>query len=502
MKKHLSIFLILLAISFYGCSKTELIELPITTSSEKSLQYYHKAHDYYSTTDFPEGWMMLDSALALDPNFAMANLWRWHPDPNIRMQYRNKAYSLINKVSKPEKYILKSNQFEDIGNMDSALFYIQKLVNENQGSYQAYNELGILYGTRNELKLSEEAFKKAIELNPENYQAYTYLNGLHIAYGFYNILPEEDRNIKKGMEYSERLIKMKPDRAHGYHFKANCYRQIGDFEKAIPLYEKAVEMSKGTTSEAAEMYVSGHNIMFAGDFDAARERYQEALEVVIEFQTEKAIRQFITISYLFQRNFEGALDNLYTMKETFEAKTNLEESYLLWELREIERLKFICYAHNQMEKEAERSLNESIALNKKITLIRKDESSEKAHKVFVVYNKAWNDILFGNYQSAKTRLDDLKTLAGSFQNPTAFDGYYGLSGMLELMERNTEDSEEMFKKGDIRNVYFNYFKALALKANGKQEKAKEIFTSISSENFSYLELSLVKGLAHAQLKNI
>ena len=155
-----------------------------------------------------------------------------------------------------------------------------------------------------------------------------------------------------------------------------------------------------------------------------------------------------------------------------------------------------------MEKEAEQSLNESIALNKKITLIRKDESSEKAHKVFVVYNKAWNDILFGNYQSAKTRLEDLKTLASSFQNPTAFDGYYGLSGMLELMERNTEDSEEMFKKGDIRNVYFNYFKALALKANGKQEKAKEIFTSISSENFSYLELSLVKGLAHAQLKNI
>ena len=90
--KNISYSLLLFVI--VGCSKKELIELPITTSSEKALKYYKKAQDYYLTTDFPEGWAMLDSALALDPNFALASLWRWHPDPSIRIKNRKKRRSI------------------------------------------------------------------------------------------------------------------------------------------------------------------------------------------------------------------------------------------------------------------------------------------------------------------------------------------------------------------------------------------------------------------------
>ena len=169
---------------FSACSKKTVVELPITTASPKALEYYKRAMDYYLTTDFPEGWAMLDSALALDPQFAMASVWRWHPDPNIRTKNRNKAYSLIDSVSKAEQYMLKANKFEDSGNLDSALFYIKKLVDENPNSYEAYNELGTAHGQRNELGLSEKAFKKAIEINPNNYKAYTYLFGQHITYGY------------------------------------------------------------------------------------------------------------------------------------------------------------------------------------------------------------------------------------------------------------------------------------------------------------------------------
>ena len=75
-------------------------------------------------------------------------------------------------------------------------------------------------------------------------------------------------------------------------------------------------------------------------------------------------------------------------------------------------------------------------------------------------------------------------------------------GMLQLMEGNPQEAEQLFHKGDKRETYFNYFKALALKANGKKEKAKEILSAISSENFSYLELSLVKGLSQDQLQKL
>ena len=242
MNKLFNVIFIIVII-FSACSKKPVVELPITTSSPKALEYYKKAMDYYKTTDWPEGWGMLDSALAIDPNFALASLQRWHPDPDIRTKNRKKAYSLMGEVSSAEKYILKSNQFGDAGNSDSALYNIQKLVEENPESYDAYNRLGLVYGGRKEMLLSEEAYKKAIELNPDNYEAYTRLCGQHIMYGFYAILPEDNRDIEKGREYTEKLIELKPNRAHGYHFKANSFRQTAEFKKAIPLYDRAIELS-------------------------------------------------------------------------------------------------------------------------------------------------------------------------------------------------------------------------------------------------------------------
>ena len=489
-------------ILLFSCADKAIEQLPITTNSEKARKHYQKAREYYLTTDFPEGWSSLDSALAIDPNFAMASLIRWHPDPSIRTKNRKKAYSLINTVSIAEKYILKSNRSEDEGNLDSALYYVKKLVEEYPNSYESYNQLGVIYGSRNELKLAEQAFKKSLEIYPNNYMAYTYLFGQHVPYGFYDLLPTEERDINIGLKYAEKLIELKPNSAHGFHAKANCYRQEGEFEKAIPLYDKAVELSKGTSSEATENYVSGHNIMFAGDFDKARERYKQALKVVNEIQIESSIKTFITISYLFQRNFEGALDNLYSMEEALNNNKNIDSSYLLWQLREIERLKFICYAHNQMEKESQKALEKTIELNQEFVNLSKDETGVKQHKAYKTSHTAWNDILFGNYVLAKERLDELNKIVSSYQDPTALWLYNGLMGMLHLMEGNPGKGEIMFEKADNRNPYFNYFKALTLKANGKKEEAKTILSDISNENFSYLELSLVKELAKSQLDKI
>ena len=83
MKNIFKVFL-LVTIILSSCSKNEVVELPITTTSPKALDYYKKALEYYLTTDFQEGFGMLDSALSFDPDFAMASLIRWHPDPDVR----------------------------------------------------------------------------------------------------------------------------------------------------------------------------------------------------------------------------------------------------------------------------------------------------------------------------------------------------------------------------------------------------------------------------------
>ena len=47
--------------------------------------------------------------------------------------------------------------------------------------------------------------------------------------------------------------------------------------------------------------------------------------------------------------------------------------------------------------------------------------------------------------------------------------------------------------------YYTYFKALALKANGKIEESNSLFQEIASKNFYGIQSALVRNLAIAQL---
>ena len=79
--------------------------------------------------------------------------------------------------------------------------------------------------------------------------------------------------------------------------------------------------------------------------------------------------------------------------------------------------------------------------------------------------------------------------------------FYGLSGMADLMEGNYEGAINKFFKGNENNIYFNYFKALAFKAAGKEEDAKNEFTKIANTNFSNWNIAIVRRLANKQLGN-
>ena len=71
MNKLFNVFFII-ALVFSACSKKPVIELPITTSSPKALEFYKKAMLSAQVGDDFEKRQHLDSALFLDPGFVMA----------------------------------------------------------------------------------------------------------------------------------------------------------------------------------------------------------------------------------------------------------------------------------------------------------------------------------------------------------------------------------------------------------------------------------------------
>jgi len=496
--KNLFKILLFLTIIISSCSKKELIKLPITTSSTKALEYFERAMLSYQVGDGPECNADLDSALALDPEFAMALEFYESQNQRENIEFREKAKLLFPKISEGERKIISIREGYREGNMDKALESAKWLVSNHADSYESYVWLGIVQSDRYELDDATQTLKKAIELNPDCYDAYDILMGHHIGAGNQVMLPVEKRNVKLGMKYGDELIRIRGDHGYPYHFKANVYRQLGEFEKAKPLYEKSIEKRKGRSSESTAYLVSGHNYMFSGDLKTARERYDKAIELQKEPNWKFVLSFYLTVSHIFDNDYYGALDNINKVEEAL-SSYNFDDVSLVSRQRDISWQKLVCYAHNQMEEEAYEALTQQIKYNKQRAALLNDENVFRNVKSFEQYLTAWVNILFGKYEVAKKNLATLKDFQQKRNDPTAMYGYHHLLGLTHLMEGNHQAAVENFKKGDETDIYFNYFKGLSLKATGNKAAADQIFTDIININFAAWDLAIVKKLAQKQL---
>jgi len=495
MKKALIVFI---ALFITSCSKQPVVELPITTSSPEALEYYIKAMLSEEVGDGFEKRQYLDSALVLDPSFVMA-LDRYESlDPIKKREQREKAQSLQNTVTEAEQFMLNIRNAYRSGNMDEALIGAEKLVSQYGDYYEPYVWLGVAQSDRNELDEATKSLKKAIEINPDCYQAYNMLMGHHIAAGTQVMLPEEKRDIELGMKYGDELIRIRGDHGYPYHFKANVYRQLGEFEKAKPLYEKSIEKRKGLSSEATAYLVSGHNFMFGGDLKTARERYAKAIGLTKTNNSWFNLNFYLLCSYMFDNDYIGAIEHINYVEENLETK-GFDEVTLFQRKSQINWQKMVCYAHNQMEEDAYSALEQNLKFSKTRAELLKDENTWRGTRSDEQFETAWVNILFGKYEEAKKNLAKLKEIQEKRNDPTAMYGYYGLMGMTHLMEGNYQEAVDNFNKGNETNIYFNYFKGLSLRAIGEEGRAIKTFQDIAKINFSNWNIAIVKRLAQKQL---
>ena len=500
MNKLLNV-IIIIAVVFSACSKTPVIELPITTPSPKALEYYKKAMLSAQVGDDFEKRQYLDSALVLDPNFVMA-LDRYESlDPIKKRKQREMAKSLQNTVTEAEQLILKiRNAYRD-GNMDDALENAKNLVENYSDAYESYVWLGQVQSDRYELDDAIKTLKKSIELNPDSYEAYSLLMGHHIAAGTQVMLPEEKRDEELGTKYGDELIRTRGDHGLPYHFKANVYRQRGEFEKAKPLYEKSIQKRKGLSSEGTAYVVSAHNYMFGGDLKTARERYKKAIDLTKTADSWFSLNFYLLCSYMFDNDYIGAIEHINKVGDNLETK-DFDSVSLLRRKAQISWQKMVCYAHNQMEEDAYIALEQNLKLSTMRAEILSDENTWRSTRSGEQYKTAWVNILFGKYEEAKKNLIKLKEIQKKRNSPTAMYGYYGLMGMTLLMEGNYHEAVDSFNKGNETNIYFNYFKGLSLRAAGQEERAIKTFQDIAKINFSNWNIAIVKRLAQKQLGGV
>ncbi|MDA8106595.1 MAG: tetratricopeptide repeat protein [Nitrospiraceae bacterium] len=132
----------------------------------------------------------------------------------------------------------------------------------------AYYRLGIAYLSSDKVQQAFVEFHKAYDLNPHNKEI---LNAIGIVY----LLHLDE--TKKAIEWFDKAIKEDPSFSEAYNNLGYSYERLGDFDRAISFYRKALSNPLYPTAEKA--YINMGNAYYRlGKNDAALQSYKEAIK--------------------------------------------------------------------------------------------------------------------------------------------------------------------------------------------------------------------------------
>lgn len=200
--------------------------------------------DVYSDPDewFPDAIRMLNQALDLDPNYALAH---W----GIGAAWE--AY-----------YVAKGNERY----LESAIKHFEKAYELNSELAEANLALGWTYFYKENLEKATESFKRALDISPNSSLINCDVGIFLVSMGLY----------QSSFKYFNRAIQVEPSYLRAYELSSPCYWYIGEYEKGAELIKKALELEDSNAKLYLELAM--HLIMLEL-FDEADKAIEEAEKI-------------------------------------------------------------------------------------------------------------------------------------------------------------------------------------------------------------------------------
>ena len=489
------------ALVLSACSNVEDVPLPFTSTNEKATEFFNKAVNHFDQGEWQEARDNFQSALRVDPNFIMANMWGWSEDPVQTRKYRETAIANKENANDAEKIMIEMLEARRKGKASKRLELAKELVNKYSSSSEAHVILGNVYTSQDNLDKAIESYENALKINPDNYNAWRELAKHHIVIGNNSMLPKDKQDKSKAVKYAEEMLRIRPKAPNAHQYRANIERQHSNFDEANKLYQKMVDVCNetGSTAKSTALIISAHNLLFSGQLNNSMTRYDEAIAISESPQTAHNLKLYKAVANLFYDKYYEGLEVLNEMMKDV-SETSASQEAVNGNTAQIFWNRMMMQAHNQQKSEAFKSLNQW----KKYRKIDLDMDKEREVNGYNATNyamEAWMHTLFGDYNEAKSLLAKHYEIAKTWESAGAFDTYNGIYGMVYVMQGNPSKALEYFDdRIDPGNYqYYSYFKALALKATQKEEEAKEIFEFIANYNFLSWEVGLTRNLAQKEL---
>lgn len=453
-------------------------KVPITTKSDDARKEFLQGRDLAEKLLAQDSLQHFDKALALDPDFASAELARANNSPTAKefFDHLNKAVSLADKASDGEKFFILANQAGTNGDVTKQKDALDKLVTAYPNDERAQFALGNYYFGQQAYGPAIEHYKKATELAPNYSPAY---NILGYAYRQQDDFANAEQAFKKYVE----LI---PNDPNPYDSYAELLLKMGKFDESIVQYRKALAIDPhfvpshfgisadltymGKPQEAeAELGKMADQARNDGELRTAF--FGMAVVAADGGKLEKALQQMDKEFAVAQKKDDGA-----AMAADLQAKGNI--------LAEMGK-------YDQATQQFDRSLKyiEESSLSQEI----KDNARLLHH-----FNLTAMAIGKKDYAAAKTHAEEYRHGAEASKNPAQVKLAHELAGRIALAQKDYDKTIAELEQSNLQDPRNLYRLGQANDGKGDHAKAQEFysnaakFNSLPALNYAFIRVKAEK----------
>ncbi len=154
----------------------------------------------------------------------------------------------------------------------------------NPQDASGYYALGVALYKNDHDREAVEAFKKSVELDPENADAQRRLGYAYAATGQKK---EAEESFRKAVELYEKRVREDPKDADALYSLADCYSRAGDYDKAADAYRRALKLKE---PDAQTYYDIGQVYDRLARYDDAARAFAKAVELdPNDYQSQEAL---------------------------------------------------------------------------------------------------------------------------------------------------------------------------------------------------------------------
>jgi tetratricopeptide (TPR) repeat protein len=439
-----------------------LTKIPVTTSSAAARQEYLKGRTLGENLRAHDSREVLQKAAAKDPNFAMAHYSLAQNSPTAKefFGHLKQAVKLADNASEGERLMILGLEAGANANPEKQREYYERLVAAYPGDERAHFLLGNNYFGQQDYPRALREYQTAGKIAPDFAPAY---NLLGYAYRQVGRFDDAEKAFKK-------YIELIPNDPNPYDSYAELLMKMGRFDESIAMYRKALAIDPQFSPSHIGI---ASNLMYQGKHPAAR---QEAwkLHQAARNDADRRNALFATaVAYADEAKFDEALAEL-KKRQVIAEKIN-----------DAANMAGDGVAMGDVLLEAGKPEEARARYDKALALLEGSDLSVEVKenaKLVHHYNLGRVAVHTSDLSSARQHADAFMQGATAKKNSGQVRQAHGLAGTIALKEKQFEQALAHFAKANQQDPYVLYRMGKAYKASGNEAKAKEMFRQATHHN--------------------